>query len=529
MSSLSENSEDDSRSEDKTKNKKLIIDFFSSASTTPKPTSEKKTKKEKTRKEIDVKPKKKDKIRDNVKEQLELLRNNDEIKAIKDPPLKDLKAVRFGIIGPDEIQGIATCKITKSNITNPHLETVYDERMGPADTKSICASCSQPIRVCPGHFGYIELATPVINPQFIKTIVSILNCVCLTCSKIRMSKEELQIELETTDLSSVSSQEIHKLCNDIPQCRFCEQPIPSVAQQESKIYKIFADKLGKKRSLINVNELLTILKKISDEDIILMGYKINYRECNRHNTIKEKIPSFRPEYMIITHLPVLPSVSRPPNFEGGMRNNDDLTSSYVEIIKNNQKIYECANEKDREDRINILESYICSFIDNTDETTKHTSGKPIKSVKERLAGKDALIRGKIMGKRVDVSARTVITADTTLDIDEVGVPYEICEKLTKPEEVTYRTIGRLNKMLEDGKINMIKRDDKLYMIMSYFKSLKIGDKVYRHLSEGDNSAMNRQPTLHRGGIMGHKVVPMPGKTFRLNLAVTASYGADFNF
>jgi DNA-directed RNA polymerase beta' subunit len=512
---MSSDSENSSEEEDVPK---IKIDFFSK--TTPKP-----VKKEKVENKKYVRP--------NVEKILKELKDDDSSVPIKDPPLKEIKSISFGVLGPDEIQGFSTCRLTKSNITSPHRDTVYDERMGPSDIKGDCASCSQSIKVCPGHFGYIELATPVINPQFTKTIVNILNCVCLSCSTIKLSKEELQLEFETEDLTELSGSEIQSLLSLIPQCLNCKEPTPKIIQQDAKIYKTFLNKDQKKKSLIRIDELLTILKKISDEDLILMGYNIYYRNCKKHNTMEEKIPSFRPEYLIITHLPVLPSVSRPPNFEGGMKNNDDLTSSYVEIIKNNQKIYECENEKDREDRINTLESYLCSFIDNTDESTKHTSGKPIKSIKERLAGKDALIRGKIMGKRVDVSARTVITADTELDIDEAGVPYEICEKLTKPEIVTKRNYERLNRLFEEGKVNMIKRkvrdEVRTYMIMRLIKGLQLGDEVFRQLQKGDDIVLNRQPTLHRGGIMGHKCVPLPGKTFRLNLAVTSSYGADFNY
>jgi DNA-directed RNA polymerase beta' subunit len=464
-------------------------------------------------------------LRDNVRKALSDLKTGENLTT--QPPLKKIKAIRFGVLGPDEIKGIASCRITKSNIASPFNETVYDERMGPSDIKGVCTSCSQPIRVCPGHFGYIELATPVINPQFIKTIVTILNCICLNCSHIRLSKEELELELKTDSLKNISIDSIIKICSESPYCTNCDEPNPQVIQQDAKIVKLFSDKSGKKKTLIPVDELLSILKKISNEDLELMGFNLHFRNCSKHDSLTEKLPSFRPEYLILTRLPVLPSVSRPPNFEGGMKNNDDLTSSYIEIIKNNQKIYECTNEKDREDRINSLESYICSFIDNTDEATKHTSGKPIKSIKERLAGKDALIRGKMLGKRVDVSARSVITADTTLDIDEIGIPIEICKILTKPEKVTSRNIIRLTGLLKEGKVNMVERGGKKYMIMSKITEINYGDIIYRHLQDGDDVVVNRQPTLHRGGIMGARTKMIDGKTIRLNVCITAPLGADF--
>ena len=460
-------------------------------------------------------------IRQNVQDALTLLKNDTTNTPITEPPLKRIKSIQFGVLGPEEIQGIATCKLTKSNITFPFNDTVYDERMGPSDIKSKCTTCCQPIKICPGHFGVIELATPVINPQFIKTIVTILNCVCLNCSRIKVSEEELILE-NARDVATIQS-----ICTDAPHCSFCKEPNPSVIQQDAKVYKLFSDKLNKKKALIPVEELLSILKKITNEDLKTIGFGVNYRVSNKYNSLNEKLPNFRPEFLILTHLPVLPTVSRPANVENGMKNNDDLTSSYIEIIKNNQKIYDCVNEKDRDDRIATLESYICSFIDNTDEAVKHTSGKPIKSVKERLAGKDALVRGKLMGKRVDVSARSVITADTTLDIDEVGIPSEMCSILTKPEKVTGRNIVRLNALLKEGKISMVKRNGNIYMLMEFIEELKYGDIAYRHLQNGDDIVINRQPTLHRGGIISGRVKILSGKTIRLNLAVTSPLGADF--
>lgn len=473
-------------------------------------------------------------VRPNVEKMLKLLRSDPDNLPIKEPPLRQIKSLQFGPIGPEEIKDIAVCKISKSNITTPFYETVYDERMGPADIKGVCATCSESIRVCPGHFGYIKLAVPVINPQFIKTLVSILNCICLKCSELKMTKEELELELEKPQPpdspETTHFKTVEKILSNVSFCQKCEEPTPDIVLIEARIYKVFSDSAkNKTKSVLSIDELQKILKKISDSDLQLMGFNIKYRKTLKHNRIPENLPSFRPENLILFYLPVLPTVSRPPNFEGGMKNNDDLTSSYVEISKNNQKILDGSlKEKEKEDKIALLESHIRSFIDNTDESTKHTSGKPIKSIKERLSNKTGLIRGKMMGKRVDVSARTVITADTTLELDEAGIPEQIASDLTIPETVNKQNYNYLSRLLKAGKVNMIERDNKKYMIMKFIKQLNLGDIVYRHLRDGDIVVLNRQPTLHRGGMMGHRAKVLPCKTIRLNLSVTSSYNADFD-
>jgi len=468
-----------------------------------------------------------------VQEALEQLKNDEKLLPIKDPPLKSIKSVQFGVLSPEEIKGVAVCKITKSKITPPYAETVYDERMGPCDTKGICLACGENMRICPGHFGYIELATPVIHPQHNRLIVAILNCVCLNCSHLKLSADELKLELgksyDTNGITKLKS--VESYCASTPFCKNCEQPNATIIYYEGKICKVYTENKGKKRSVIPIDELMTSLKGISDSDLKIMGFGVNYRKILRHNLTPELIPSFRPEFLILTRLPVLPSISRPPNFEGGIKSDDDLTSSYTEIIKNNQKLIDTTDlkEKTRQDITAILEMYISSFIDNSHEQTKHTSGKPIKSIKERISSKHGHIRGKLMGKRVDVSARTVITADPTLRINEVGIPQEIAENLTFPEVVTALNYQKLIKLFDCNKINMIKRGDKVYMVTNKSQNkLQYGDSAYRHLQDGDSVVFNRQPTLHRGSMMAHVAKILPFKTFRLNLAVTTPYGADFD-
>ena len=481
------------------------------------------------------------KLRPNVQKALDQMKksNTDE-----EPLLRNVKSIKFGILSPEEIEDISVCKVYKSKISSPLEDTVYDERMGPCDSNGLCTTCGASIRVCPGHFGHIELAVPVIHPQFSKLLVSILNCICLSCSKLKTEKRVIdmvvgeqsdRIVAYTDRLKSVET-----FCSKIPFCKHCKEPCPEIILEDNKIYSIYLTNKKKSENTTKIclepDELIYILKNIATEDLNLIGLNIQTRDCYKHNgLIKETIPSFRPEWLILTKMPVLPSVSRPPNYENMQKSDDDLTSSYTEIIKCNQKLLDKENstEKNRQDIISALQNYIRCFIDNKDEKHKHTSGKAIKSIKERIGGKHGHIRSKLMGKRVDCSARSVITADTTLWLDELGVPERVAESQSYPEIVTSKNIKRLTELLENGKINMIKQQDKMY-IHKYAKTsgknikLKYGDIAYRQLQDGDIVVFNRQPTLHRGGMMSHRVRILPGDTFRLNISVTSPYNADFD-
>ena len=156
----------------------------------------------------------------------------------------------------------------------------------------------------------------------------------------------------------------------------------------------------------------------------------------------------------------------------------------------------------------------------------------MKGYKQRLWGKAGRIRGNLMGKRVDFSARTVITPDPTLDLDQVGVPTSIALNLTVPEKVTRYNINQLIERIKKGAMSLdgaryVTRKDgtRFDLRIADLKRLGIGDIVERPIKNDDIVVLNRQPTLHRMSMMSHRVKILPFSTFRLNLSVTTPYNA----
>lgn len=184
-----------------------------------------------------------------------------------------------------------------------------------------------------------------------------------------------------------------------------------------------------KKMNVTAERVLEIFKHISDEECIVLGMD----------------PKFaRPDWMIISVLPVPPLPVRPAVvMYGSARNQDDLTHKLADIIKANNELIR--NEQSGAaahiiaENVKMLQFHVATLTDNDMPglpRAMQKSGRPLKAVKARLKGKEGRIRGNLMGKRVDFSARTVITPDPNLRIDQVGVPRSIAQNLTFPEIVT---------------------------------------------------------------------------------------------
>lgn len=283
---------------------------------------------------------------------------------------------------------------------------------------------------------------------------------------------------------------------------------------------------------ITAAQAYNIFRSISQEDVRIIGLSNDYA---------------RPEWMIITVLLVPPPVVRPSVVNGrsstGLRAEDDLTFKLAEIIRANQNLQRCEQEGAPEHVVRefeaLLQYHVATYMDNDiaglpKAMTK--SNRPVKAIRSRLKGKEGRLRQNLMGKRVDFSARTVITGDPNLSLDEVGVPKSTAMILTYPEVVTPYNIEFLQKLVNNGPTiypgaRYIIRDNGERIDLRLARKtgqLLYGWKVERHLLDGDVILFNRQPSLHKESMMGHRVKVMPYSTFRLNLSVTTPYNADFD-
>lgn len=279
------------------------------------------------------------------------------------------------------------------------------------------------------------------------------------------------------------------------------------------------------RQLLSPEKAYKVLQKITMEDALILGF--DHQWC-------------KPEWLLIKVLPVPPPPVRPTVIQDGAFSQDDLTHILTNIIKYNKALEKQKMEGQppsvTRETLRLLQVKVANFFSNGASGIQEIqrSGKILKSIAQRLKGKEGRIRQNLMGKRVDFSGRTVITADPNLSMDQVGVPKSIARNLTVPEIVTPYNIDELHKLVANGPdhhpgaTSIIRGEDRVNLRYSSDRKLAYGWTVERHLRDDDVIVFNRQPSLHKMSIMCHRVKVLDWSTFRLNLAVTSPYNADFD-
>jgi len=289
---------------------------------------------------------------------------------------------------------------------------------------------------------------------------------------------------------------------------------PKISKLNSITLKI-TDKEGHRDLL--APEVLEIFQKIKPEDIQ-----------------KLRKDEFHPSWLILTILPIPPNCVRPsPTMDGDeVRGEDDITRRLLYILR------VCKGYKNiKHENSTVIQHYhkkvqdaVHMYIDQTRMSAKNKGTQ--KCISDRLRGKTGRLRGTLMGKRCNFTARTVVSGDAMMDMRDVGVPQEVADKLTIVESVNRLNYTQLREMVanQDKRIKYIVQKDGTRLDMATIKGrtdLQVGCSVERTLRDGDLVLFNRQPSLHRMSIMCHRVKILKGKTFRLNLSCTTPYNADF--
>jgi DNA-directed RNA polymerase subunit A' len=447
--------------------------------------------------------------------------------------------IKFGIFSQDQIKKLSVAKLTVPDTYNedgyPIDGGLLDQRLGVIDPGLICKTCGGRAKTCPGHFGHIELVRPVIHSEFAKIINMLLQATCQSCHRILLNNEEIAIFKDelTKELASdmpvnetdkqQGEQDMMKKLKSVKKCPHCGN-----IQEKMKFSMPTYFYYGERR--LKPDEIRDLLSKIPNDDLAVMG-------------VDPK--TSRPEALVLNTLLVPPVDVRPSiTLETGERSEDDLTHKLVDIMRINQRLEQNINAGAPQiiidDLWELLQYHITTYFNN--ETSgippaRHRSGRALKTIAQRLKGKEGRFRYNLSGKRVNYSARTVISVDPNIDLDEVGVPRQIAEKLTVPFYVTEWNLDEAKRLLGMTEypqvINIVSPDGKRKRMLEanreeMVKEVKAGYILERQLRDGDISLFNRQPSLHRISIMAHRVRVLPGKTFRVTYAATVPYNADFD-
>jgi len=459
---------------------------------------------------------------------------------------KRIGSINFAAVSPDEIRRMSATKVITADTYDddgfPIDMGLMDPHLGVIEPGLRCKTCGNKVDECPGHFGHIDLAMPVIHVGLVKEIKKLLESTCRSCGKLLMTEEEAAEKTRAMNIMDdlggdlidyrLMAKKAAKEASKNTICPYCGQLQGKITLDKPTTFREDGHKLTPK-------EVRERLERIPNEDLPPLG--IDPNAC-------------RPEWMVLTALAVPPVTVRPSiTLESGDRSEDDLTHKLVDVLRINQRLRENrdagAPQLIVEDLWELLQYHVTTYFDNQTSgipPARHRSGRPLKTLVQRLKGKEGRFRSNLSGKRVNFSARTVISPDPTLSINEVGVPHEAARELTVPVHVTEANISALKDMvkrgsappLEDNKylpgVNYVIRPDGRRVKITernadlISDSLESGYIVERHLMDKDVVLFNRQPSLHRMSMMAHTVRVMPWKTFRFNLCVCPPYNADFD-
>ena len=506
-----------------------------------------------------------------------------------------IKSIHFGLFSPEDIEHHSYVEINSPLLYQhgePFPQGLMDPRLGTISRDYNCQTCQQTCLICPGHFGHLKLAQPLFHIGYIDHVYKILQCICPNCGRLKVDYNEPEFQkIVKTYHGKQRLIQVHAFCSTRSKCahfrsnnnnnqnananpeenqesngpifsiedvvkdssfwkelgvdiqnpaqllldhrqkQTCAHDIPEITRNEDGHFTNKEQGGGGGMDIISAQKIQELFKSMCETDICALGL-----DPKRS----------RPEWMIITVLPIPPPHVRPPvQAEGLNPSPDDVTHKLSTIIQFNRALLKEMKDGATQVAINVildmLQYHLDTYFINDKPSIKRATtknGKPIKAISQRLKGKEGHIRGHLSGKRVDFSARSVISPDPSIRIDQVGVPQEIAKILTFPEVVTSRNRDELLKLVRNGpemlkganyvinhnqmKIDLNHASDK-YLIHLDDQSI-----VERHITDGDIVIFNRQPSLHKMSMMGHHALIIPGSTFRLNLSVTTPYNADFD-
>ncbi|GMU74154.1 MAG: DNA-directed RNA polymerase subunit beta' [Candidatus Campbellbacteria bacterium] len=251
--------------------------------------------------------------------------------------------------------------------------------------------------------------------------------------------------------------------------------------------------------------------------------KLRKRLALARAMLKSKI---RPEWMMLSNIPVIPAALRPMvALDGGRHATSDLNDLYRRVINRNNRLKKLIEIKApnvilRNEK-RILQEAVDALVDNS---MRHPSGgaavsqaqrRPLKSLSDNLKGKQGIFRQNLLGKRVDYSGRSVIVVGPTLKLDECGLPKHMALELFRPFVIS--------KLIARGYAYNIRGAGRLVDDM--------GPEVWGILEEvitGRYVLLNRAPTLHRLGIQAFRPILIEGQAIQIHPLVVQAYNADFD-
>jgi DNA-directed RNA polymerase II subunit RPB1 len=464
-----------------------------------------------------------------------------------------LTGIRLRYYTDDEVRSLAVVEVQHASTYDrgvPKADGINDARMGLIDHTVRCPTCYK--ANCDQHFGFIELARPVYRLGTINTVIMVLRAVCRECARPK-------IEPDPSLLAGPPSRERLRAISDSMRtkmvCQWCKAPQPNYTKRA----RTFIDAAYRHKDLdsdfvkARGPTYLAFLKaRFMPDDAAAILHGLSPATL-------EVFGLTDPEALMCKLQIVPPPIIRPSNFIGEtkVRSENDLTMALQDVVRANLELkasidgpheaYLTAYDKLQVMVAGIVNSAIKKAAAQAGllPMVTATSKRKIIDLKARLNGKKARVRGNLNGKRVDQSGRTVISGDASHDIDELGVPVSMMNKLTFPEPVTSLNAAMLasavvlGSYVDDGALAVRppshSQDHVIWLPIldreariDLAAQLRPGWIVERHLRPGDWVLFNRQPSLWKASMMAFRCYRVQGLTVRLPLPVTRAFNADFD-
>lgn len=442
--------------------------------------------------------------------------------------------------------------------------TVYDLRLGAFEPGQVCGTCGEKDLKCLGHPGYINLPEPCFNPNYGEVIASVLQSICFDCQEPRIERYPDQ-KLSFFDYSAKAK--------SMTMCSSCDKPLPRFTFRKAKdkfkdtsasppAIIMFQQKVKSDSVELSAKDVLLVFEKIKDETLEIIGFNSHVDKIitkvspdAKLNTYgKPTVYHLRPEAFITEALTVLPSTARPRVMVGSEKRSDDLTEAYNKIVKlaaNAKKVDRLTKESEKKyakyvERIQVEYWKITAPAPKNGKTP---SIRTVKSLGDRLGGKEGRKTSNVAGKRSDHTSRTVgSSGGSAIPFGSLGYPKVFARKLTVPEAVTHWNLKWAENLLNKGKINIVVRNNRKIVVSRVcangapfefqgHRGLQVGDMIHRQLMGandeeaeygGDSVFFNRQPTLRIESIQGMEIITVDEITHQLPLACTRPLNADFD-
>lgn len=383
----------------------------------------------------------------------------------------EIAGIHFVVLSPDEIERMSVVRVCIPETTAGVPHSLSDLRMGPIYGQTdVCQTCSMDYQSCPGHFGHIVLPMPVYNPMFIGTVVKLLNTLCVHCCRMRMSHVWVRLTHPAP-----AQQHHHATLNRLRLlsqtasrqgiCVHCCRALGSFRLAPNRLAIEYQPTLSS-TVWVTVPVVLVhhILMSVPDTDVRHLGLDpvLNH-----------------PVSMIMLYFPVLPPVARPStrsqrytssqDHQGTIECEDDLTRELRTVVTlcnqcdatpihltNDEIENRCDDIQAAIERI-VLDAHKGATTTRRKGSGKVQSRFTTDSVRKRWAGKIGRVRREVMGKRVNFCARTVVTCDSSIAVDEIGVPYAVLQRITVPCPVAAYNMQAITRCMHQGRVMFLTR------------------------------------------------------------------------